>query len=309
MDVLEFKLCDDLEWEAHRVATIINGIKASEYAQKAKQMSSYDYFVEKYCGCNGGVGCNQELVKHYNTFKEEYLGFSANREYNIERMKESNTFVIEYCRENKGEIERNHAYGDGIRPGWLYYELKGGNYWDCTALRCDSIYFSCPGRLSATAEPYIPFVLGELSMPSRHCEICEWMYGSEDDTNSKDEEKSTAILGCGCGDDGCDQYYVRITETENSVIWDDWLAFFQNKPNYFHFEFDKKLYYQEVEKLIDLTFQVGSRTGWSGCSRSLDKLPIKKRTLEGLPVEMVNSIVTFNNNEILVDSKSNNYFC
>ena len=133
-------------------------------------------------------------------------------------------------------------YGDGIYPGWLYYELKGGRMhipW---------------GKAYRPFGPYIPYE----------------SWGGPYPVNDFDNEPmSASILGCSCGLDVCTQYLVRITETENSVIWDDYFAIKHNEPNYFHFEFEKKQYFKEVEKLIDLTLQIGEK--------------------EGLPVDVINS--------------------
>jgi len=76
---------------------------------------------------------------------------------------------------------------------------------------------------------------------------------------------SVSILGCRCGDDRCSQYIVKITETENSVIWDDYFAIRDKQSNYFHFEFEKKQYFKEVEKLMKLSLRIGR----------FDGLPIK----------------------------------
>ena len=152
-----------------------------------------------------------ERKKDYDTFgeSEEYSRVYSQREY--------------------------YRYGDGIYPGWLYYELKGGLYHH-------------PGysKIYNFVEPFIPYVTRE---------------GKIHVSNLDDDKiKSASILGCTCSD-GCDQYTVRITETENSVIWDDYFALKFNRPNYFHFEFEKKQYFKEVEKLIDLTLKIGVSEG------------------------------------------------
>jgi hypothetical protein len=139
-----------------------------------------------------------------------------------------------------------HHFGDGIYPGWLYYELKGGRY------------YTCPGKPSAAFEPYIPNVSGAgLSMTTKWCKWCK-------KCRCEEEPKQAAVLGCCCGDDGCGQYLVRIMETENSVIWNDYYA----TKNNLHFEFEKKQYFKEVEKLIGLTIQTGK--------------------FDGLPMEIIN---------------------
>ena len=141
------------------------------------------------------------------------------------------------------------SYGDGIYPGWLYYELKGGHYW------------TCPEKLSGYVEPYIPYVSDRLSVPTRWCEGCGWKCVNGDQAASKEETKYAAILGCSCGVDECSHYVVKITETEKNVIWDDAFSVKHHLPNYFHFEFDKKQYFKEVEKLIELTLKTGEMEG------------------------------------------------
>ena len=273
MDVISFKQ-SDYEW--YRVIAIINGAKVSKYADKADQMRNYYAWVEDYCMHNGGKECNKELMEDYNTFVEEYNRLFGEKDYNRdrERMENYNTFVKEYYRYYK-EIESVDRYGDGIYPGWLYYELKGGDYWNCPELKCGN----CPEKLSAAANPYIPYVSRrELSTSVQKCDEC---------CNCRDEEaepESAGVLGCACGSDGCSVYLVRITETENSVIWDDYFAFKFNTPNYFHFEFEKKQYYEEVEKLVDFTLQIGEK--------------------EGLPIEIINNI---RNNGKEIEKESNNY--
>ena len=147
-----------------------------------------------------------------------------------EQMKDYNTPYGEEYRRLHGEEEYD-KYGDGTDPGWLYYELKG-----------------------IATEPYLPIV-------------SETRLGETYKYRNRVKHKRAAVLGCACGADGCDQYFVKVTETENSVIWDDDFALRHNKPNYFHFEFEKKQYYKEVEKLVGLTLQMGE--------------------LEGLPIEIM----------------------
>jgi len=129
-----------------------------------------------------------------------------------------------YKAERKEGIYEHKHYGDGIYPGWLYYAL--------------------------VAEPYVPHT--KAMMP-------KWYV--DDKCGNKADAECVAVLGCICGDDGCSQYLVRITETENSIIWDDYFALKHNRPNYFHFEFGKKQYFKEVEKLVDLTLRTGF---WEG---------------------------------------------
>ena len=164
------------------------------------------------------------------------------------------------------------SYGDGIYPGWLYYELKGGNYWNCPELYNNRVY---PEKLSA--EPYIPYLSYTRLSQETRCDNCIRC-------NDRSDPKCMGVLGCACGDDGCGIYLVRITETENSVIWDDYFAFYHNTPNYFHFEFEKNQYYEEVEKLLELTLKIGEK--------------------EGLPVDIINNI---KNSGGEIEQENNNY--
>jgi len=208
-----------------------------------------------------------ENMRRYYAWVEDYCRRNGGKECNKKLIDDYSTFIEEYnrlygkkdynkeqMRENNSfvkeyynyykEIESVDNYGDGIYPGWLYHELA--------------------------VEPYIPYI-------SKTAEIT---------TSNRDGAKPdcAAVLGCACGIDGCSQYLVRITETENSVIWDDYFAHKFNQPNYFHFEFEKKQYYGEVEKLVDLTLQIGER--------------------DGLPVEIVNNI---KKNHKEIDKENNSY--
>ena len=159
------------------------------------------------------------------------------------------TKINEFVHENGRKA--GDRYGDGIYPGWLYFELKGGHYYT-----------------SGVAQPYFPWVPngGFSGLTGGSYYTCN----SGDKAETKEERKAAGVLGCACGADGCGQYIVRITETENSVIWDDDYAIRYNQPSCFHFEFDKKQYFEEVEKLIDLTLQIGAK--------------------EGLPVDLLNDL-------------------
>jgi len=267
MDVIKFK-SSDYEW--YRVITIINDTKINKYADKADQMSNYYAWVEDYCMRNGGKECNKKLMEDYNTFIEEYNRLYGEKDYNKEEMRGNNSFVKEYYNYYK-EIESGGSYGDGIYPGWLYYELKGGNYWNCPELKTGN----CPDKLFVATKPYIPYLSWTGS--SKECnESCE--------CRGEAEPICAGVLGCACGEDGCNVYLVRITETEKTVFWDDYFAFYHNTPNFFHFEFEKKQYYDEVEKLVALTLQIGE--------------------YDGLPIEIVNDI---KNNHKEIDKENNNY--
>ena len=153
--------------------------------------------------------------------------YEENRVITIINGTKLNKFV--YKTELKADVREKvydgNSYGDGIYSGWLYYDLA--------------------------AESYVPYISSSYTLVAE----CG-------NTTSRDaEENCAAVLGCACGADRCSQYCVRITKTENSIIWDDYFALKFNEPNYFHFEFEKKQYYEEVEKLIDLTLQMGRFDG------------------------------------------------
>ena len=156
--------------------------------------------------------------------------------------------VITFINGRKFSQYVSGGYGDGIRPGWLYYELKGGCFYG--------------GRRKVSTEPYLPYISG--------FEPYYWNIACEDEKESINEPKCAAVLGCSCGVDGCDQYLVRITETRNSIIWDDYSHVSRYRQNLLHFEFVKKQYFKEVEKLVELTIKTG--------------------ILAGLPMEVINDL-------------------